>query len=98
MFDPSFSSLDTQIWKQVLQDVHQTAWDTVAVRKHPHLQGAVCAAREDAIAGPGLHLHDPSADVTEDRLLSVFRAKRVHEPVAGQFPHLRRGRPTDIQD
>lgn len=79
----------------MLQDVHQTAGDTVTVREYPHLQGTVCTTGEDAIAGTGLHLHDASADVAEDRLLSVFGTERVHQPVAGQFPHLKRRR-TDI--
>lgn len=80
----------------MLQNVHQAARDAVTVREHPHLQGTVCAAGEDAVAGPGLYLHDTSADVAEDRLLRVFGTERVHQPVAGQFPHLRRGRRTDI--
>lgn len=76
----------------MLQDVHQAAWETVTVGEYPHLQGPVCTAGEDAVAGPGLYLHDASANVAEDRLLSVFGTERVHQPVAGQFPHLRRGR------
>lgn len=77
-----------------LQDVHQAARDAVAVGEHPHLQGAVRAAGEDAVAGPGLHLHDAGADVAEDGLLGVLGAERVHQAVARQLPHLRTARPT----
>lgn len=66
----------------MLQDVNQAAGDIVTVREDPHLQGAVCSAREDAIIGLGLHLHDPGADVAEDWLLGMLVAERVHEPVA----------------
>lgn len=84
----SLSSLDPQQWKQVLQDIDQTARDTVTVREDPHLQRTVCATGEDAVTGSCLHLHDAGTDVAEDRLFSMLGAKRVHQPVAGQFPHL----------
>lgn len=67
----------------MLQDVDQAAGDVVAVGEDPHLQGAVCSAGEDAVAGTRLHLHDAGTDVAEDGLLGVFDAKRVHEAVAG---------------
>lgn len=81
-------SLDRPEWKPALQDVHQAAGDVVAVGQHPHLQRAVRSAGEDAVAGPRFHLHDTVADVAEDGLLGMLRAERVHEPVAGQLPHL----------
>lgn len=79
----SVSSLDPQTWNETLQDVDQAAGDVVAVREDPHLQGAVCSTGEDAVTWPCLHLHDTGADVAEDGLLGMLRAKRVHEPVAG---------------
>lgn len=84
----SLSSLDPQQWKQVLQDIDQTARDTVTVREDPHLQRTVCTTGEDAVTGSCLHLHDTGTNVAEDRLFSMLGAKRVHQSVAGQFPHL----------
>lgn len=72
----------------MLQDIDQTARDTVTVREDPHLQGTICTTGEDAVTGSRLYLHDTGTDVAEDGLFSMFGAKRVHQPVAGQFPHL----------
>lgn len=77
------------MWMPALQDVNQTAWDAVTVGEDPHLQGAVGAAGEDAVARSCLHLHDTGADVAEDGLFSMLAAERVHQPVAGQFPNLK---------
>lgn len=84
----SLSSLDPQQCRQALQDIDQTARDTVTVREDPHLQGAVRTTGEDAVTRSCLHLHDASTNVAEDGLFSMLGAKRVHQPVAGQFPHL----------
>lgn len=72
----------------MLQDVKDTVEDVVAVGEDSHLQGAVCPAGEDTVAGPGLHLHDAGADVAEDGLLGVLGAERMHEAVARQLPDL----------
>lgn len=73
-----------------LQDVDQAAGDVVAVGEDSHLQGSVSAAGEDAVSRTRLHLHHSGTDVAEDRLLGVFGAKRVHEPMTGQLPDLER--------
>lgn len=90
----SLFSLDPQKWKSALQHINQTAWDTITVGEDPHLEGAVGTTGEDAVTGSRLHLHDTRADVAEDGLFSVLGAERVHQPVAGQFPHLEKAEKT----
>lgn len=62
-----------------LEDVEDAARRVVAVWENPHLQRSVSTAGEDPVPGTGLDLHHPGADVTEDGLLGVFIAERVHE-------------------
>lgn len=64
-----------------LEDVEDAARGVVAIGENPHLQCSVSAASEDAVTGTRLNLHHAGTDVTEDGLLGVFGAKRVHEPV-----------------
>lgn len=71
-----------------LQNVEDARGDVVAVGQNPHLEGSVGAAGEYAVAGAGLHLHDARSDVPEDGLLGMLCAKRVHEAMACQLPHL----------
>lgn len=81
-FMPFGLSVDPVKWKQVLQDVNQAAGDVVPIGEDPHLQGAVRSTGEDAVIGMSLHLHHTGANVTEDGLLGVLSAERVHESVA----------------
>lgn len=66
--------------------------DTEAVRQDPHLHGSVGAAGEDMIGRSHLDLHDPRAQVPEQRLAGVFVGKGVEETLCGQTPDLRKSR------
>lgn len=88
--------MEPQKWKSALQHINQTAWDTITVGEDPHLEGAVCTTGEDAVTGSRLHLHDTRTDVAEDGLFSMLSAERVHQPVAGQFPHLEKAEKTKM--
>lgn len=71
-----------------LEDVEDAAGGVVAVRENPHLQRSVSTAGEDTVTGTRLDLHHAGADVTEDGLLGVLVAERVHEPVTRYLPNL----------
>lgn len=64
-----------------LEDVEDAARGVVAIGENPHLQRSVSTAGEDTVPGTRLDLHYARTDVTEDGLLGVFSAERVHEPV-----------------
>lgn len=74
----------------VLEVALVTVDNTEAVREDPHLHGSVCAAGEDVIGRSHLDLHDPRAEVPEQRLASVFAGEGVEWTLGGQAPNLAR--------
>lgn len=62
--------------------------NTEAVGEDPHLHGSVGAAGKDVIGRSHLDLHDPRAQVPEERLAGVFAGKGVERTLCGQAPNL----------
>ncbi len=65
------------------------AVEAQSVGEQAQLHGAVRAAGEDVIGRAGLDLlHDTCAQVTEERLASVFVTEGVQEALGGHAPTL----------
>lgn len=68
--------------------LHAAAVEAQSVRQEAELHCAVGAAGEDVIGRAGLDLHDTCAQITEERLTSVFITEGVQEALGGHAPHL----------